>query len=166
MKRQQRRNSRRRPPTTAALAQDASSVPTIAQLHKPWGRRKGNHDRESLLRVDLRTTTTASFSDNEEQVRGGNPKTACGEAAEKNGIREKKRSKTKRRIGGKKRNCCQSWWGPVKTCELNFRCKWVGENIANGNGSRSAWDERLINWADWRLGLPRRAGWPGCPGAK
>ena len=42
--------------------------------------------------MDLRTTTTASFSDNEEQVRGGNPKTACGEAAEKNGSREKKRS--------------------------------------------------------------------------
>jgi len=42
----------------------------------------------------------ASFSDNEEQVHGGNPKTACGEAAEKNGSREKKRSsreKTKRR---------------------------------------------------------------------
>ena len=50
--------------------------------------------------MDLRTTTTAGFSDNEEQVRGENPKTACGEAAEKNRSREKKRSsreKTKRR---------------------------------------------------------------------
>ena len=93
----------------------------MAKLHEPWGRRKGNHDHESLLRVDLRTTTTASFSDNEEQVCGGNPKTACGEAAEKNGSREKKRSsreKTKRRTGGKKRNCCGSWWGAVKTCWL------------------------------------------------
>jgi len=63
----------------------------MAKLHEPWGRRKGNHDHESLLRVDLRTTTTASFSDNEEQVRGGNPKTACGEAAEKNGSRERRR---------------------------------------------------------------------------
>jgi len=47
--------------------------------------------------VDLRTTTTASFSDNEEQVRGGNPKTACGEAAEKNGSREKKNGVAERR---------------------------------------------------------------------
>jgi len=94
----------------------------MAKLHEPWGRRKGDHDRESLLRVDLRTTMTAGFSDNEEQVRGENPKTACGEVAEKNGSREKKTEQqredeeTKRRTRGKKRNCCGSWWGAIKTC--------------------------------------------------
>ena len=47
--------------------------------------------------MDLRTTMMASFSDNEDQVRGRNPKTACDEAAEKteaerkNGIAERRR---------------------------------------------------------------------------
>ena len=93
----------------------------MAQLHEPWGRRKGNHDRKSLLWVDLRTTTTASFSNNEEQVRDENPKTACGKVAEKNETERKNEAAERRRRDEeknwrKKRNCYGRWWGAVKTC--------------------------------------------------
>ena len=134
--------------TTAELARDASSVPTMAQLHEPWGRRKGNHDRESLLRVDLQTTTTASFSDNEEQVRGENPKTTCGEAAEKNGSREKKwssREKTKRRREelAKKEELLREMVGRRQDVLINSHAGWPGCKCVGG------------------LAWPRRTGWPG-----